>query len=621
MKRSHQGLCGTAIMVLLAGCGGEDSTTAPDLPDNPLQQVVYSEVRPPAISGGTLLVTRAGTWAVAADPDRDRVLVVDAQSLDVREIPLLAGDEPGRLLEDAAGRVHVALRRGGAVVAIDPATANVLSRREVCSAPRGMALSAPSDGAPSLVVACAGGELIEIDQEPNGAVLSRLELEPDLRDVVVTGTTRADRRLLVSTFRSPKVMRIGAEGEIENEATPVGYTTSLTSRTFSPTVAWRMVPDQAGGAIMMHQRSTTVTLDENVPPGASYYGGFDCNSGVVLAAATHFDASGARVTQEGRGGLGGALLPVDVAVSNGLMAYVGAGSDVVGATFVGDVDDVEGCDSSGFGFGSLGVTNEITLGPEPIAVAFRDLEAENPNVSTMELFVQLREPAMLVVLGADLSWRRQVELGGARRFDTGHRLFHANPDGIAVASCASCHPEGRDDGHVWKFKVGDRRTQNLSGGILDTAPFHWEGELGDMNDLMQTVFQERMGNLHQSDERVASLATWLDQVPRIPAKVLDAGAVARGKATFEREDVACATCHTGPAFTNNQNADVGTGELLQVPGLRGVRDRGPFMHDGCAPTLRARFDANGPCGGDAHGDVSMLTSQEIDDLVTYMSSL
>jgi hypothetical protein len=43
-------------------------------------------------------------------------------------IGLQPGDEPGRLAEDAAGRVHVARRTGGALVTIDPSTGTIVSR-------------------------------------------------------------------------------------------------------------------------------------------------------------------------------------------------------------------------------------------------------------------------------------------------------------------------------------------------------------------------------------------------------------------------------------------------------------------------------------------------------------
>jgi len=64
---------------------------------------------------------------------------------------------------------------------------------------------------------------------------------------------------------------------------------------------------------------------------------------------------------------------------------------------------------------------------------------------------------------------------------------------------------------------------------------------------------------------------------------------------------------------------VGTGGEFQVPPLLGVGDRAPYLHDGCAPTLRDRF---GPCGGgDEHGHTSHLGPADLDDLVAYLSTL
>ncbi|MBK8257107.1 MAG: hypothetical protein IPK82_31105 [Polyangiaceae bacterium] len=73
-------------------------------------------------------------------------------------------------------------------------------------------------------------------------------------------------------------------------------------------------------------------------------------------------------------------------------------------------------------------------------------------------------------------------------------------------------------------------------------------------------------------------------------------------------------------YTNNQNADVGRGKSLQVPTLVGVAWRAPFMHDGCAATLKDRF-TNPDCGGSKHGDMSGLSDSEINDLVAYLESL
>jgi mono/diheme cytochrome c family protein len=231
--------------------------------------------------------------------------------------------------------------------------------------------------------------------------------------------------------------------------------------------------------------------------------------------------------------------------------------------------------------------------------------------------IQTREPARLVLGDGAI-----IELKGESVLDAGHDLFHRAPNAAMGMSCASCHPEGRDDGFVWSFMdVGPRRTQSVLGGVLATAPLHWDGELKGFDSLMGEVFTERMGGPPQGPERARAIAFWVDALPLLPASPpADGSAVARGKALFEDATVACASCHSGPRLTNNLSYDVGTGGVFQVPSLRGVVARAPFMHDGCAPTLRDRF--GGICGGgDLHGVTSKLTLDDIDDLVSYLETL
>ena len=54
-------------------------------------------------------------------------------------------------------------------------------------------------------------------------------------------------------------------------------------------------------------------------------------------------------------------------------------------------------------------------------------------------------------------------------------------------------------------KLGPRRTQNLRGGVSQTAPFHWDGEFKDLSGLMGDVFAKRMsGGCDNSKPRVRS---------------------------------------------------------------------------------------------------------------------
>jgi len=174
---------------------------------------------------------------------------------------------------------------------------------------------------------------------------------------------------------------------------------------------------------------------------------------------------------------------------------------------------------------------------------------------------------------------------------------------------------------VWQFStIGERRTQALHIGLEGTAPFHWDGDQMDIDHLMETVFVGRMGGVHQSEPRLSALTRWLFSLqPPAPALAEDAASAERGRALFVSPEVGCSRCHSGDKLTNNETVDVGTGLVLQVPSLRGVAYRAPFMHNGCARTLHDRFDA--ACGGEAHGDVRGLSPDAIDDLVTYLRTL
>src|SRR5688572_21892596 len=98
-----------------------------------------SENPPPSwgvpISGGNLYVTRDGA-AVIADSDRDRILMVDLATQGILAEVAVQGGEPGRIVEDGAGRIHVALRRGGALLTFtNGRSSELLYRRQVCAEP------------------------------------------------------------------------------------------------------------------------------------------------------------------------------------------------------------------------------------------------------------------------------------------------------------------------------------------------------------------------------------------------------------------------------------------------------------------------------------------------------
>lgn len=624
-------------------CFGDDSTgstgpfSAPGFPGgigamvSPALQIGPTTVLanpPPAISGGTLLVLPGDATAVAADPDRDQIYIVDigaTQTL-TTTIALQPGDEPGRVILDGAGHVEVALRGGGAVVTLDPVSGVILQRRVVCAAPRGLAYEAKTD---LIHVACADGQLVSLPAA-GGDPVRRVRLDDDLRDVVV------DRdHLLVSRFRSAEILTVDATGAL-TARTELGDFRSPQARggqLFTPGVAWRMLAMPGGGAVMMHQRGVDDRIQRgrsgHVVPGSYGGGSSQTNTcdGIVHGAVSRMKPDG---TISAGPALADVPLPVDLAVSadGQRIAMVSAGNDssnntspfmkVMGA-HVGDVDSVTGNASgsclpqagSVICWGQASDLASCTAGQyasgQLIAVAF---------LATGEVVTQSREPAYLYVGDATIS------LGAGSRADTGHTLFHLNAG--AGLACASCHPEGGDDGRAWNFTcTGRRRTQSLQTGLRGTEPFHWDGDEKDFTQLSTDVFTGRMSGPQLMPDQADAILTWLDAQPRVkrPAAV-DAAAVQRGQALFNRSmaGTSCATCHAGPHLTNNQTVDVGTGGALQVPSLVGLANHPPFMHTGCAKTLADRFDP--ACGGgDKHGATSGLAASDVADLVSYLQTL
>ncbi len=598
----------------------------------------HSEGRTPPpwgvpMTGGTMLVTRDGTHAVIADPDRDRIVSVDLVTRAVTsELALTPGDEPGRVIEDGAGRIHVALRRGGSLLTLANATTGeVLVRRYACTEPRGLAWDAATD---LVHVACAGGELVSFAAAEGGAV-RQLRLDRDLRDVIVQGD-----HLVVTRFRTAEILTLDAQGAIATrQAPPIvqrfgGFslpdgegsggsspTAPGESRESAgiidaiPAIAWRTIALPDGRLVMTHQRQLQDTLDAEQEGGY----GSDCGGGPVEAAVTVVDPASGLL--QAVSPLASGALPLDIAttVAGDRLAIVIAGNRqvVVTDTFAlgrpdqgecpppspeeprpPDDDDDDKDDQGDDGHGA------------PTSVAFR------PNG---DLLVFYPEQSALEIRSATGVGSAFVTLPGARGYDAGRAVFHAQT-AIGVA-CASCHPEGREDGLVWDFaEFGKRRTQSLAGHILERAPYHWSGDMATLPVLMDDVFAVRMAGGPLTEIQKRSLGPWLDRIPAPPAiAAADPTTIERGRAVFERADVGCLACHNGDLFTNKLLLDVGTGGAFKVPSLLGVASRAPFMHDGCAPTLMARFTT---CGNSSrHGETSQLAPTELADLVAYLESL
>ena len=220
-------------------------------------------------------------------------------------------------------------------------------------------------------------------------------------------------------------------------------------------------------------------------------------------------------------------------------------------------------------------------------------------------------------------------------------------------SCSSCHPDGDSDGRTWQQPEGLRSTQPLA-GLSWTHPLHWSADRDEVQDfehsmrgklmqgqgLLKGTLADALGEpLSGRSEALDALATYTNshKYPMSPhAKQGLSEAAVRGRELFFSESTQCATCHSGPVFSDSQpNSsseflvhDVGTGgddpsELMgpkyDTPTLLGLYRSAPYLHHGKAATLREVLTTENHT--DRHGRTSQLSSSEIDDLVEYLKAL
>lgn len=221
----------------------------------------------------------------------------------------------------------------------------------------------------------------------------------------------------------------------------------------------------------------------------------------------------------------------------------------------------------------------------------------------------------------------------------GAQLFHSAADPRLSAgnnlSCATCHFDGQTDGRVWQgFPDGPRNTPLLY-NLLETVPYKWSATWDELADMELKIRWLQAGTglidaptitdphpgMSVDLDLLTQYMTTLQAPPNpyhFPMSVID-----RGREVFEEQG--CDTCHVGPAGTDLQSYDVGTGSesLLEkrgtaydTPSLRWLWLSAPYFHDGSARTLREVFELPG-----AHQLIFKVQPEDIDALVDYLLAI
>ncbi len=238
----------------------------------------------------------------------------------------------------------------------------------------------------------------------------------------------------------------------------------------------------------------------------------------------------------------------------------------------------------------------------------------------------------------------------------GRRLFFDATDGVVSGglACAGCHPDGREDGHVWQevpdrgfrarpevYRNGNsfggvpRQTPMLAGRVKPVGPYGWKAESKTLEDRVRESF-----GLHRWSGGFTPGPT-MDR-PKLIAAYLREGLVPpprdvreprdeerRGKELFEDPVVGCAVCHVPSRdFTDRVAYDLKRSlsvpgflpekdPLFKTPSLLFVGGSAPYFHDGRAGTLeQALFESGGGMGKTGH-----LSAADRAALVAYVRSL
>ncbi len=239
----------------------------------------------------------------------------------------------------------------------------------------------------------------------------------------------------------------------------------------------------------------------------------------------------------------------------------------------------------------------------------------------------------------------------------GRRLFYSATDSVLTdaMSCASCHPDGRDDGHTWHVDNGPglptrtfwanmgtelRQTPMLAGRVAAAGPYGWRAESKTLVDRIWRGFDlhrrgvwvyptegdDAPGPVLPPPPQARALAAFvragLVPPPRPAGELSDVQK--RGKALFESAAVGCTKCHTGAEHTDRARNPLGDdsswesdNEGYRTPSLLYVGGTPPYFHDGRAATLEDLVENN----GDRMGKTQQLDPADRAALIAYLRTL
>jgi cytochrome c peroxidase len=202
----------------------------------------------------------------------------------------------------------------------------------------------------------------------------------------------------------------------------------------------------------------------------------------------------------------------------------------------------------------------------------------------------------------------------------GRKLFFAaNDDRISFdgRACASCHPDGRDDGLVWSTPKGPRQTVHLAGRLARPAPFGWDGKHASLAAHIKITMQNLQGTGLPKDA-VEKLSAYLVRIPVPPKRDHDlTPEQKKGEMLFASSKVGCGGCHNDTAAFDVASATkTDKTKTFLAPSLRFIGATAPYFHDGRYPTLASMLRAK-----DNSMSAPDLADDDVKALEAYLMTL
>lgn len=597
--------------------------------------------RPPsAKSSGSIAISLDDSTLFVADADHGRVTVIDAKTRVVSgHVPV--GSRPERVLVAEDGAVFVTNRGERTVMRIAPSPWAVEATARVGAEPVGMALS---PGGEQLYVANSmSGSVTVLDSRtltpiremPVGGQPWAISVSPDGKTAFLTDFGGGNVAML--DLRSGAVLRRITLAQRPGVECPDGTAPARTPAQAADVV---LSPD-GSRAYVAHVQSRTTAGPMTNPLALA----------VAPALSTVETAPGKLLEEPARStdrtGFPPAILATNLTSACQPVRRVGMdapSSLVVDGSgewiFVADhnsnaiavVSSTRMRDER-FRVPERGIYDVVRVGARPTGVAVTaDLKTAfvHNSLDYTVSVVENRDHRLLQTGSIPFaSSELPVEV------ERGRRLFYSAVDPrvtqpeLGGVSCSSCHPEGRADGLSWSLPQsgnarqslavpGPRNTQPLW-GVLDTAPYHWEGIAADLPAFSsRMVTQMGGGGLSEADLR--DLTAFLGRItpPDNPNRERQADAdLVVGRDLFSSN---CASCHSGPALTDGMS-HLGADSLsLDTPSLRGLFATPPYLHDGSAHSLRQVFLGE-RFGVREHDLRGKLSSDQARALEVYLTTL